>query len=260
MRKVHLGKKECILTVIILFILASISIIELRFHSLYIGAHFLGHIFSSHYKPPGYPEDYKELCLLKFKEEQIKRMTEALMIHYNHLSWYEAHYYSIIYYDFSKKYDIPWEIYPAVIRIESNFNPTIKSSKNAKGIAQVIESTGKEVAEKLNINYKTNRTLWNDLLNIIIGFTYLSEGAQELGLEDGLKRYNGGPGFKKSSKLVGTYKTTVWQEYIRLKYIYKGVLSEKPIKTLIKEEKEIEIDTINIAQDSTNGNNKGNSK
>jgi len=157
------------------------------------------------------------------RDKRISYMEKTLIIHYN-LSWYEAHYYSIIFDDFSQKYDVPWQIYPAVIRIESNFDPTIKSPKNAKGITQVIEPTAKEVAKKLGIEYKSI-TLWNDLLNMVIGLTYLSEGIKEVGLEDGIRRYIGGPGFDKGRKDIGEYRTTVRWEYERLSYIYRGVLN-----------------------------------
>jgi len=163
---------------------------------------------------------------LEDKEEKIKNMSKTLLIHYGHLSWYEAYYYSVIIYDFSYKYNLPWEMYAALMRIESNFDPTAKSVKGAKGLTQVIEPTGKSVAEELGIQYKEGLTLWNDILNIIIGFTYFSEGAQKAGLEDGIKRYNGGPGFKKGHKGIGIYRTTVWQEYLRLKYIYNGVIND----------------------------------
>ena len=140
------------------------------------------------------------------------------------ISQYEAHYYCIIYDDFATKYGIPWEIYPAVIRIESNFDPTVLSPKGAKGIAQVIEGTGKATADKMGIVYKPMSTLWNDLLCQLIGFTYLSEAIKKKGFEDGIKCYVGGLGFDAGRKDIGEYRTTVRKEYDRLSYVYKGVL------------------------------------
>lgn len=183
-------------------------------------------------------KEVKNLKGLKIREQEIDRIARTLLVHYCHLSRYEAHYYAIVFYDFSKKYEIPWELYAAVVRIESNFNPSIRSNKGAKGITQVIESTGAEVAEKLDIEYEKGATLWNDILNLVIGFTYLSEGVKELGIEDGLKRYNGGPGFKKGHKVIGRYRTTVWQEYVRLKYLYRSNLLDKKEPVLLLCEKE----------------------
>lgn len=170
--------------------------------------------------------EINELLLFKKEKEQIEYMEKTLLICYD-ISAYEAHYYSIIYYDFAIKYNIPWQIYPAIIRVESNFNPTVLSSKHAKGIAQVIEGTGKTVAAKLKINYIPTETLWNDLLCQIIGFTYLSDAIKEKGLEDGVKCYIGGIGFDKGRKDIGEYRTTVRKEFDRLNYIYLGVIQEE---------------------------------
>jgi hypothetical protein len=162
---------------------------------------------------------------LKEREIKIKNMKQALLICYD-ISEYEAHYYSIIYDDFSKKYGIPWEIYPATIRIESNFGVASKSNKGAKGIAQVMDSTAAPIAKKLGIDYDDN-TLWNDILCQIIGFTYLSEAIKKTNIEDGLRTYFGGPGFDKGRKDIGQYRTTVEREYKVLQYVYKGVMAEK---------------------------------
>jgi hypothetical protein len=171
------------------------------------------------------------------KEKRLTNMEKTLLLVYN-ISPHEAHYYSIIFDDFSQKDKIPWEVYAALIRIESNFNPTVLSPAKCKGLTQVKEETGRGVASKLGINFNES-TLWNDLLNIVIGLTYFDEGYTEkvdsLGPEDALKhaikRYCGGPGYQKinteSKVYVGEYKSTVWQEYIRLSYIYKGILYEE---------------------------------
>lgn len=183
-------------------------------------------------------EEYRPLVE---KEERIKMMEKTLMIHYK-LSWYEAHYYSIIFDDFSQKYGIPWQVYPAMIRVESNFDPTCRSTKGATGITQLMSATAESVAEKLDIPYEKS-TLWNDLINMVIGLTYLSEGIQELGLEDGIKRYIGGPGFDKGRKDIGKYRTTVRWEFERLKYIHQGVIN-LPIIDTMKFEKDSSSDGI----------------
>jgi len=165
----------------------------------------------------GHLKEFKE------KEKRIFLMEEAMQVCFD-VSEFEAHYYCILYDDFATKYGIPWEIYPSIIRIESNFNPTLKSNMGARGIAQVMENTGKEVADKIGIIYEPAITLWNDLLCQIIGFTYLSEAIKEKGLDDGVKVYLGGPGFDTGRKDIGQYRTTVRKEFDRLSYVYKGVL------------------------------------
>jgi Transglycosylase SLT domain len=169
------------------------------------------------------------LSVYKEKELKLRNMEKALLICYD-ISSYEAHYYSIIYDDFATKYNIPWQIYPAIIRIESNFDPTLLSPKKAKGIAQVLDGTGKTIATKLGINYVPTETLWNDLLCQIIGFTYLSEAIKSKGLDNGVKCYIGGIGFDKGRKDIGEYRTTVLKEFEKLKYIYLGVVKEGELK------------------------------
>lgn len=173
-------------------------------------------------------------------EKCINHMTKTLMVAYS-LSKWEAHYYSVIYYDFSKHDNIPWEIYPAVTRIESNFKCNVGSSKGAKGMMQLLEGTGKGVAESLGIEYVPNQTLWNTVLNLALGCEYLSENIQEKGLEGGVKCYLGGPDYLKSIKTnknanqyIGEYKTTVWKEYKGLCYIFRGIVEESD-KDIYKE-------------------------
>jgi Transglycosylase SLT domain len=156
-------------------------------------------------------------------------MNKTLMISYG-LSKWEAHYYSIMFNDFSKSYHIPWEIYPAVIRIESNFKSNIVSNCDAKGITQILESTAKKVANEIGIDYNEKETLWNSYINMIIGMTYLSERIQSSNIEDGIKQYLGGPDYKKTikcndttAKYIRDYKTTVFQEYQKLHYMFIGI-------------------------------------
>jgi len=168
------------------------------------------------------------------KEQRLVCMQKTIEITYN-LSSYEAHYYSIIFDDFSQKYKVPWEAYPALVRIESNFNSGVMSKNRAKGMTQVLENTGKAQAEKLGITYNDG-TLWNCLLNMIIGFDYFSEGyiekkdslSKNNALKHAMKRYCGGPNYaiarQDAKAYVKEYKSSLWDEYIRVSYIYKGVL------------------------------------
>lgn len=173
-------------------------------------------------------ESIKLLKVYQDRDIRIQRMERTLTTHYE-LSWYEAHYYSIIFDDYAQKYKAPWQIFPAILRIESNFDPTVRSQRDAKGIAQVLEPTAKELCGKLNIKYENSKTLWNEILNLCIGFTYLGEGIQQMGMERGVQRYIGGPGFNKGRKDVGDYRTTVRMEFIRLTYIYRGLIESDSI-------------------------------
>jgi soluble lytic murein transglycosylase-like protein len=163
---------------------------------------------------------------------RIDCMAKTLITVYG-LSKWEAHYYSIIFDDFSKEFETPWEIYPAIIRIESNFKCTLVSQKSAKGIMQILETTAEPLAKTLEINYIKGETLWNDLSNIILGCYYLSSNIKNKGLDGGVQAYLGGPAYLVSAKgntevfkYLGEYKTTVGKEYKNLLYIYRGIVAE----------------------------------
>lgn len=173
----------------------------------------------------------QQLHLFLDREVRLENMQLTLLVNYR-ISKYEAKYYSIIYDDFAMKYNIPWEIYPTIVRIESNFNPTARSEKGASGLTQLMSPTAKAVAKKIGIRYDPDETLWNDIHNMVIGFTYLSEGIIDKGLEHGVKRYLGGPGYSKTEKkkgnmysYIGSYRTSVKEEFDRNQFIYMGVTS-----------------------------------
>jgi soluble lytic murein transglycosylase-like protein len=193
----------------------------------------------------------KQLQAYKVKELRLENMQKAVMVSYN-LTPYEARYYSYIFDDFSQKYNMPWESYPALIRIESNFNSGVMSKDRAKGMTQVIEETAKRQADKLNIPYNDG-TLWNCVLNMVIGFDYFSEGfvekvdsmPRDSALKHAMKRYCGGPGYAKSNPearvYVKEYKTTVWDEYQRVSYVYKGIMYDQLIASQENKQKEVAV-------------------
>ena len=214
--------------------------------SFFVGKHY----YKSWWIPSKCEREQKikllEKQLKEYKDEDLKIecMTKTLVAAYN-LSKWESHYLSTIFYDFSKNYGIPWEIYPAVVRIESNFKGTLVSPKGAKGMMQILESTAKPVAADLGIKFKESETLWNDFLNVVIGCTYLSNNIQKMGLESGVKGYLGGEAFhetikknEEAKKYISEYKTTVWKEYKMVCYIYKGIIcqlsncAEEPLDSL----------------------------
>ena len=167
------------------------------------------------------------------RDERIKNMTKTLCVVYA-LSKWEAHYYSVIYDDFAKNYKIPWEIYAAVTRIESNFNPTLVSPKQAKGMMQLLEPTAEGIANDIGIDYIKMQTLWNDFLNMVLGCTYLSKNIKLYGLENGVRCYIGGPSWAKNAahnqtvhQYVKEYRSSVWKEYKQLCLIYRGIVTEE---------------------------------
>lgn len=173
------------------------------------------------------------------RETKLKNIERTVLERYPFLSEMEVHYYSIFFLEFSEKYDLPWEVLAALVRVESNFDPSQKSSKGAKGMTQVIEETGKKVALDLGIRYEEGKTLWNDFLNMIIGFTYFGQtyeakiqagGTVDEAIREAIGTYIGGPDFRQKTNgnkvYVMEYSTTVYQEYRTLAWMFKGVCAE----------------------------------
>ena len=166
------------------------------------------------------------------RDARIRNMTQSLRVNYS-ISEYEARYYSFMFDDFSLKYNIPWEIYGAVMRCESNFDPTLSSDKGAKGIKQMLESTAEDESKILKIRYRNNKTLWCDIHAIVLGLSYLSRAIKEGGIEHGVRTYVGGSMYRTNSKnyptttgvYVTEYQSSVYREFERLKHIYTGVVS-----------------------------------
>lgn len=162
---------------------------------------------------------------------KILIMEKTLAVCYK-LSKWEARYYSIYFNDFSTHYGIPWEIYPAVIKIESAFKTSLISKKKCKGLMQLKEETGKEVAEKIGINYVPEQTLWNEFLNLPLGCTYLSTMIKDMGLSAGVRAYLAGPAYQQipineeNKEYIEKYSECVFSEYTRLTYTYRGALAE----------------------------------
>jgi len=166
------------------------------------------------------------------RRERRKCIAKTLILAYEISEW-EAFHYAILFDQWSVYYMIPWEVYAALIRVETNFNPTQTSEAGCRGLMQVKESTAKEVAQKLNINYREKQTLFNEFTCFAIGAFYLSENILKKDIKHGLKCYLGGPDYLRSIKsnaetftYVREYKTRVSKEYEQLSYMFRGVVDE----------------------------------
>lgn len=103
--------------------------------------------------------------------------------------------YSEIINECSYKYDLDPYLVLAVIKTESNFNESAESSKGAKGLMQIMDSTGEWIASKLGVNNFTPEMLCNPEINIEFGCWYLNNLLGEFDdLSLALAAYNGGSG------------------------------------------------------------------
>lgn len=167
------------------------------------------------------------------RRERRKCIAKTIILAYGISEW-EAFHYAIVFDQYSVYYQIPWEVYAALIRVETNFNPTLTSKAGCRGLMQVKESTAEEIAKKLNIKYREKRTLFNEFTNIAIGSFYLSENIlKKNSIKHGIKCYLGGPDYLRSVKnnaetftYVKEYKTRVSKEYEQLAYMFRGIVDE----------------------------------
>jgi soluble lytic murein transglycosylase len=82
-----------------------------------------------------------------------------------------------------------------LIRQESVFNPKALSRANARGLMQLLPSTGRLVARSRGLGAVGPADLYNPTLNITLGTAYLSEQLGKFGrIELAAAAYNAGPG------------------------------------------------------------------
>ncbi len=81
----------------------------------------------------------------------------------------------------------------SVIRQESGFNENARSKANARGLMQIIPSTGKKLAQQAAIRPYTATKLFQPDTNITLGVRYLASLLQQYGKEElALAAYNAG--------------------------------------------------------------------
>ncbi len=81
-----------------------------------------------------------------------------------------------------------------VIRQESGFHPRARSVANARGLMQLIPSTGRLVARRYGLRHLSPERLYDPALNIRLGTTYLAEQLRRFRrIEYALAAYNAGP-------------------------------------------------------------------
>lgn len=81
-----------------------------------------------------------------------------------------------------------------LIRQESGFHPRARSVANARGLMQLIPSTGRLVARRYGLRRLSPERLYDPALNIRLGTAYLAEQLRRFGrIEYALAAYNAGP-------------------------------------------------------------------
>ncbi len=95
---------------------------------------------------------------------------------------------------YSKEYDVDEYLIYAIIKAESNFEEDAISSKGAKGLMQLMDSTAEEIATNLGIDLDEENILSPEI-NINLGTKYISMMlAKYDSMELALAAYNAGSG------------------------------------------------------------------
>jgi soluble lytic murein transglycosylase len=74
---------------------------------------------------------------------------------------------------FSKQNGLDPFLMAALIRQESQFDPTAVSRANARGLTQIMPATGKELSRRLKIKVFTTASLFQPSVNLELGTFYL---------------------------------------------------------------------------------------
>ena len=95
---------------------------------------------------------------------------------------------------YSEEYNVDKYLVFAIIKAESNFEPTAVSHKEAKGLMQLMYSTAEDVAKKVNVDLNEENVLTPEI-NINLGTKYISMLMQKYeNINLALAAYNAGSG------------------------------------------------------------------
>jgi soluble lytic murein transglycosylase len=113
---------------------------------------------------------------------------------------------------FADKFSLDEALIKAVIKVESNFNPTVVSSKGAQGLMQLMPETAQEVG--VNNPFDPSESIYG-------GSLYLRKmlDSFDLNLDYALAAYNAGPTAVRKYGGIPPYKET--QNYVkRVRYYF----------------------------------------
>ena len=114
---------------------------------------------------------------------------------------------------YSKKFKVPESLIYAIIRQESRFNQKARSPANAKGLMQIIPSTGRWILKQLNYKSRTIRKIYDPNINVMMGTFYIKHLSNKLdNLIFTLGSYNAG--IRNVSKWTEKYPTEIPEKFI----------------------------------------------
>lgn len=135
----------------------------------------------------------------------------------------------------------------ALIRQESEFNPTVVSHANAWGLMQLLPSVGSEMAHKEGIRHFDHNELLNPSVNIKLGTRYLRQTLDKFGDkpefafaaynagDDRVQDWNSGAPFHGMDEFVESIPFTETREYVqgivRNQMIYRDLAAHRASTT-----------------------------
>ena len=111
----------------------------------------------------------------------------------------KKYFYPYNYKEYVEKYSNEYNLDPllvlSVIKAESKFKENSTSSKGAKGLMQIMDSTGQWISSNVEISYFLPHMLYNPEINIMMGCWYLNNLIEQFGnVDTALAAYNAGSG------------------------------------------------------------------
>ncbi|MGD1092776.1 MAG: transglycosylase SLT domain-containing protein [Bryobacteraceae bacterium] len=128
---------------------------------------------------------------------------------------------------YSKQNGLDPFLMAALIRQESEFNPKVVSRSNARGLTQIMPSTGRELSRRLKVTQYSTAKLFQPGLNLQLGTFYLKSIADSVGgrWEAALAAYNAGLSrarvwsswgeFREPAEFIETVPFTETRDYIQ---------------------------------------------
>ena len=146
---------------------------------------------------------------------------------------------------YSNEYNLDPLLVLSVIKTESKFKEDSTSSKGAKGLMQIMDSTGQWISSNVEISYFLPHMLYNPEINIMMGCWYLNNLIEQFGnVDTALAAYNAGSGNVNEWLKDGEYSKDGETLYNipfaeTKKYVDKIKVSYKMYKYLYGEEENI---------------------
>ena len=133
-------------------------------------------------------------------------LIENVAKHYNQDFWFIKDIF-----DICLSYNVDPLLMISLIKIESDFNPTALSGKNAYGYCQITPIANMDIDQKLSRYDKRE--------NIILGVRFINKllGLFEGNIENSLRYYNAGHDYDKKGEL---YAKNIKREYRMLNLLY----------------------------------------